>query len=57
MNGNFSSILDEISKEIEANDFLNTQNVVLLPLSNYPFASDEKEGDDDIGLSGNINSD
>ena len=57
MNGNISSILDEISKEIEANDFLNTQNVVLLPPSNYPFASDEKEGDDDIGLSGNINSD
>ena len=29
--------------------------MVLLPPSNDPFASDEEEGDDDIGLSGNIN--
>ena len=61
MNGNISSILDEIIKEIEANDFSYTRNVVLLPPSNYPFASDEKEGDpagtrhlqDILGLSWN----
>ena len=41
-------------KEIETNDYLDTQNVVMLPPSNEPFASDE-EGGDDIGLSGNIN--
>ena len=55
MNGNISSILDEIIKETETNDYLDTQNVVLFPPSNDPFASDEEEGGDDIGLSGNIN--
>ena len=55
MNWNISSILDESIKEIETNDYLDTQNVVLLPPSNDPFTSDEEEGADDIGLSGNIN--
>ena len=32
-----------------------TQDVVLLPPANDPYASDKEEGDDDIGLAGNIN--
>ena len=55
MNGSISWILDEIIKEIEPSEYSDTQNVVILPLSNDPFASDDEEGDDDIGLSGNIN--
>ena len=55
MNLNISSILDEIIKEIKANDYSSTQNVVLLLPSNDPLALDEEEVDDDVGLSGNIN--
>ena len=55
MNGSIFSILDEIIKEIEANGYSDTQNVVLVPPSNDLFASDKEECDDDIGLSGNIN--
>lgn len=55
MNLNISSILDEIIKEIKANDYSSTQNVVLLLPSNNSLASDEEEVDDDVGLSGNIN--
>ena len=54
MNGKISSILDGSIKEIETNDYFGTQNVVLLPPSNDPFASDEEEGGDEIDLSGNI---
>ena len=55
MNRNIFEILDAAIEEIEANNYLDTQDVVLLPPCDDPFASDEEEGDDDIGLAGNIN--
>ena len=55
MNRNIFSTLDEVIEEIESNNYTSTPDVVLLPPSNDPYASDEEEGDDDVGLAGNIN--
>ena len=55
MNRNIFSTLDEVIEEIEGKNYRANPDVVLVPPSNDPFASDEEEGDDDIGLTGNIN--
>ena len=47
--------LDAAVENIVDDDYTGPQDVVLLPPSNDPYASDEEEGDDDIGLAGNLN--
>ena len=47
--------LSELIDEFESSAFRGDQDIVLLPPSNDPFASDEKDKDDDIGLAGNLN--
>ena len=47
--------LDEAIEDIKGGEYSGPQDVVLLLPANDPYASDEEEGDDDIGLAGNIN--
>ena len=47
--------LDAAVENIVDDDYTGPQDVVLLPPSNDPYASDEEEGDNDIGLAGNLN--
>ena len=47
--------LDAAIENIVDNDYVGPHYVVLLPPSNDPYASDEDEGDDDIGLAENLN--
>lgn len=54
MNRNIFSTLNEAIEELDGNSFDGSQDVVLLPPSNDPYASDEEAGDDDIGMGGNI---
>ena len=47
--------LDAAVENIVDDDYTGPQDVVLLPPSNDPYASDEEEGDNDTGLAGNLN--
>ena len=55
MEKNIFDTLDETIKDNKGGEYYGTQDVVLLPPANEPYASDEEEGDDDVGLAGNIN--
>ena len=55
MERNIFDTLDAAIENIVDDDYVGPQDVVLLPPSNDPYASDEEEGDDDIGLAGNLN--
>ena len=55
MERNIFDTLDAAIENIVDDDYVGPQDVVLLPPSNDLYASDEEEGDDDIGLAGNLN--
>ena len=55
MERNIFDTLNAAIENIVDDDYVGPQDVVLLPPSNDPYASDEEEGDDDIGLAGNLN--
>ena len=55
MERNIFDTLDATIENIVDDDYAGPQDVVLLPPSNDPYASDEEEGDDDIELDGNLN--
>ena len=55
MERNNFDTLDEAIEDIDGGEYSGPQDLVLLPPANDPYASDEEEGDDDIGLAGNIN--
>ena len=55
MERNIFETLSEAIDEFESSAFWGDQDIVLLPPSNDPFASDEEDGDDDIGLAGYLN--
>ena len=55
MERNIFDTIDEAIEDIEAGEYSGPQDIVLLPPANDFYASDEEEGDDDIGLAGNIN--
>ena len=55
MERNTFDTLDAAIENIVDDDYAGPQDVALLPPSNDPYASDEEEGDDDIGLAGNLN--
>ena len=55
MERNIFDTLDAAIENIVDDDYARPQDVVLLPPSNDPYASEEEEGDDDIGLAGNLN--
>lgn len=55
MERNTFDTLDEAIEDIEGCEYSGPPDVVLLPPANDPYASHEEEGDDDIGLAGNIN--
>ena len=51
------NIFETLSKaidEFESSAFRSDQDIVLLPPSNHSFASDEEDGDDDIGFAQKI---
>ena len=50
MERNLFDTFGEAIEDIE--DREGEHDVVLLPLANYPYASDEEVGDDDIGFGG-----
>ena len=52
---NIFETLSEAIDEFESPAFRGDQDIVLLPPSNNPFVSDEEDGDNDIGLAGNLN--
>ena len=52
---NIFETLSEAIDEFESSAFRSDQDIFLLPPSNHPFASDEEDGDDDIGLAENLN--
>ena len=54
MDRNTFETLSEAIDEFESSAFMGDQDIVLLPPSNHPFASDEEDGDNDIGLAGNL---
>ena len=55
MERNIFDTLDAAIENIVNDNYVGLQDVVLLPPSNDPYASDEEEGDDGIGLAGNLN--
>ena len=55
MERNVFETLSEAIDEFESSTFRAYQDIVMLPPSNDPFTSDEEDGDDDIGLAGNLN--
>ena len=55
MERNIFDTLDAAIENIVDDDYVGPEDVVLLPPSNDPYASDEEERDDDIGLAGNLN--
>ena len=55
MEGNIFETLSEAIDDFKSSAFRGDQDIVLVPPSNSPFASDEEDGDDDIGLAGNLN--
>ena len=55
MERNIFETLSEAIDEFESSAFRGYQDIVMLPPSNDPFTSDEEDGDDDIGLAGNLN--
>ena len=47
--------LSEAIDEFESSAFRGDEDIVMLPPSNDPFASDEEDEDDDRALAGNLN--
>ena len=54
MGRNIFDTLDEAIEHIQGGEYSGPQDVVLVPPANDPYALDEEEGDDDIGLAENI---
>ena len=54
MNKNICVTLSEATEEMEGSNFNHNQELLLLPPTNDPYASNEKNGDDDIGLAGDL---
>ena len=54
MDRNTFETLSEAIDEFESSAFRGDQDIVLPSPSNHSFASDEEDGDNDIGLAGNL---
>ena len=55
MDRNIFEALSEAIDAVDNSTLRGNHDIVLLPPDNDPYASDEEDGDDDIGLTGNIN--